>query len=275
MKNFSATILLTSLALSAFTTNAAQLGMPAPPLKIDHWVKGSPVDLAAGKGKNIYVVEFWATWCPPCRTSIPHLTKMQKQFKDKGVVFIGVTDEQLGTVKPFVQNLGAQMDYTVAIDNKQAAHAAYLGAFGVRSIPHAFIVDKAGNIAWQGHPMENLDTALTRVINQPASAPQPSPAAAKANAPQPLPASKASPTAAKQSPPPAPVAPEKLVLKGVMGSGPRALAIINGKTFGIGDTVKMQLGTKSVSVRCVEIQPGTVVVTTDGGANETLRLEVK
>ena len=77
-----------TLALSAVS---AELGDPAAPLQIAEWVKGKPVDLAADKGKKIFVVEFWATWCGPCRASIPHLTEMQKKFKDKNVVFIGVS----------------------------------------------------------------------------------------------------------------------------------------------------------------------------------------
>ncbi len=44
------------------------------------------------------IVEFWATWCPPCRTSIPHLNEVYKKYKDKGLEIIGVTDEDLSTV---------------------------------------------------------------------------------------------------------------------------------------------------------------------------------
>jgi thiol-disulfide isomerase/thioredoxin len=144
--------------------HAAELGDPAKPLDIKEWVKGSPVDLAAGKGKTVYVVEFWATWCPPCRASIPHLTELQKKFKDKGVVFIGVSDEKSDVVKKFVEKMGDKMDYTVAIDGGKTAEG-YMEAYGINGIPHAFIVDKAGKIAWHGHPMENLEDTLQDVID--------------------------------------------------------------------------------------------------------------
>lgn len=142
---------------------AAQLGDPAAPLEIAEWVKGEPVDLAGAKGKKIVVVEFWATWCGPCRTSIPHLTEMQKKFANRGVVFVGVSDETSAKVKPFVDQMGEKMDYTVAIDRDNKTSEGYMKAFGVNGIPHAFIVDKEGRIAWQGHPMAGLDKALDRM----------------------------------------------------------------------------------------------------------------
>lgn len=141
---------------------AADLGDAAKPLHISEWVKGKPVDLAAGKGKQVFVIEFWATWCGPCRASIPHLTELQKKFKD--VVFVGVSDEDAATVKAFVKKMGDQMDYTVAVDSDKKTGEAYMGAFGIKGIPHAFIVDKEGRIVWNGHPMADLERSLEEVI---------------------------------------------------------------------------------------------------------------
>jgi len=144
--------------------SAAELGMKAPPLTIAEWVKGKPVDLKAGEGKNVYVVEFWATWCQPCRTSIPHLSDLQKKFKDKGVVFVGISSGPTPKVKPFVEKRGYKMAYTVAVDEARNTAAAYMAAFNVETIPHAFVVDKAGKIVWHGHPMDKLDTAVENAI---------------------------------------------------------------------------------------------------------------
>ena len=149
--------------LMALSIHAAELGDPAKPLDIKDWVKGSPVDIAAGKGKTIYVVEFWATWCAPCLKSIPHLTELQKQFKDKDVVFIGVSDEKTEVVKKFVEKMGSQMDYTVAVDGGKTSEG-YMQAYGATGIPHAFVVDKQGKVIWEGHPMDGLDKALEQIV---------------------------------------------------------------------------------------------------------------
>src|SRR5215210_1132584 len=113
-------------------------GDPAPPLLIAQWAKGTEVKRFE-KGKT-YVVEFWATWCAPCLTSIPHLTALQKKYKDNGVVIVGVTDEDLDTVRPFLKDRGDKMDYTVALDKEAATNAAYLGTANQRPLPHAFVV---------------------------------------------------------------------------------------------------------------------------------------
>ena len=157
-------ILSALLAASLFPTalNAADLGDPAPEIKIAKWVKGEPTQISDNE-KGIYVVEFWATWCPPCRTSIPHLTEIQNRFKDKNVTIIGVTDEKENVVKPFVDNLGSKMDYRVAIDQGATA-AGYMKAYGVNGIPHAFIVQNK-KIIWHGHPMAGLDKTLEEVVS--------------------------------------------------------------------------------------------------------------
>ena len=158
--------LLSSLAIAAAIVSpaafAAELGQAAAPLKIKEWIKGKSVDLASAKGKQVLVVEFWATWCGPCRTSIPHLTEMQKKFKD--VAFIGVSDEDAATVKKFVNKMGDQLDYTVAIDDNRETSKGYMEAFGQNGIPHSFIVDLEGRVIWHGHPMAGLDQALAEVV---------------------------------------------------------------------------------------------------------------
>lgn len=150
--------------VSVVPLRAAELGQPAAALNITEWVKGKPVDLSEGKAKNVYVVEFWATWCGPCRVSIPHLTEMQKKFADKGVVFVGVSDEPAGTVTPFVEKMGDKMEYRVAVDTSRKTHENYMKAFGVGGIPHAFVVDKTGAIAWHGHPMAGLERTLEEIL---------------------------------------------------------------------------------------------------------------
>lgn len=163
MKRIFPVILATALLLAAPFTQAQELGSPAPALSIDQWIKGGPVNV--GPGDKVYVVEFWATWCPPCRKSIPHLTELQKKFKDKGVVVVGVSREGADEVRPFVEGKGAEMDYAVATDKDGETSAKYMDAFKQEGIPAAFVVDKQGKIVWVGHPMDGLDFVVEEVVN--------------------------------------------------------------------------------------------------------------
>jgi thiol-disulfide isomerase/thioredoxin len=128
------------------------VGDEAPPLAIGEWVKGESIE-RLGDGETVYVVEFWATWCPPCLFSIPHLTELQEEYKDRNVVVVGISNEDISDVKPFVENQGDAMDYHVAVDDNAKTSRAYVLASGEPTIPKAFLVDAAGKIAWMGHPM--------------------------------------------------------------------------------------------------------------------------
>jgi thiol-disulfide isomerase/thioredoxin len=148
-------------------------GDPAPKLYVSKWVKGEPVK-EFEKGK-VYVIECWASWCGPCRASIPHVTELQAKYKDKGLTVIGmnVWEHDLSAAEPFVKEMGDKMGYTVALDETDPKHPdptgagktakAWLAAAGQNGIPCSFIVDKDTKVAWIGHPMA-MDRPLEQVV---------------------------------------------------------------------------------------------------------------
>ncbi len=143
------------------------VGDSAPRLTIASWVKGQAVDgFEAGK---VYVVEFWATWCPPCRKSIPHLTALQQRHKDAGLVVIGVSSTEqrgLADVEPFVSKMGDKIGYRVAWDDRGQTSRAWMDAAGQDEIPTAFVVNQDGRVAWIGHPLAGLDKAVEAVLGK-------------------------------------------------------------------------------------------------------------
>src|SRR5262245_13669846 len=109
-----------SAALSFTAAAELKVGDPAPKLQTGEWVQGEAVK--SFDKDHVYVVEFWATWCGPCRATIPHLDKLHEKLKDKGVVFIGQNcwERDESKVKPFVAEMGDNMSYRVAMDDKSS-----------------------------------------------------------------------------------------------------------------------------------------------------------
>jgi thiol-disulfide isomerase/thioredoxin len=146
-----------------------RVGGAAPEIKYSKWVKGTQIQNFE-KGK-FYVVEFWATWCPPCKTSIPHLTELQHKYKDK-VAFIGMDGSErpqagetpLGLVETFLKEWDKKMEYNVAMDTEDKFMMNnWMTAAAQYGIPTAFIVDKDTKIAWIGHPM-SMDEPLAQIL---------------------------------------------------------------------------------------------------------------
>jgi thiol-disulfide isomerase/thioredoxin len=140
-----------------------KVGDKAPAIKVGKWVKGDAITkLDPAKA---YVIEFWATWCGPCKQSIPHLTELAKKYKGK-VTFAGISVwEHGGDVAAFVKSMGDKMNYSVATDasNEYMANA-WMAAAGEHGIPCAFVVGKGNKVLWIGHPMGDLDKVLGQVV---------------------------------------------------------------------------------------------------------------
>lgn len=150
------------------STGGLIIGDTAPQISIGKWVKGDAVESFAKD--QVYVVEFWATWCGPCLANMPHLASLQTEYGDK-VTFIGVTAEEEDVVSDFMaqDSRGGQpwsevLTYTIALDKDRETNTAYMEAAGQNGIPCAFVVGKTGKVEWIGHPAA-IDDPLKQVVD--------------------------------------------------------------------------------------------------------------
>ena len=103
-------------------------------------LNGKPLQLSTLRGK-VVLLDFWATWCPPCRAELPHFKELYAAYKAKGLEMIGLSvGEKPEVVKPFVQSNG--ISYPIAIANAKIEQAYG----GIRGIPTTFLIDKQGRI---------------------------------------------------------------------------------------------------------------------------------
>lgn len=160
---------LAGVTVSTLAAAKLKVGDPAPKLQIGKWVQGEPVTQFAND--KAYIVEFWATWCGPCRQSIPHLNEIHSKFKGKGLVVIGqdVWEEDEDGVPKFIKEMGDKMTYRVALDDKNGEEKGkmaknWMEAAGQNGIPTAFLIGKDGKIAWIGHPMSLKEEVIEDVL---------------------------------------------------------------------------------------------------------------
>jgi len=120
-------------ALACLLVSVAQPALATPP--------DDPLGLAALKGKVVYV-DFWASWCEPCRQSFPWMNDMQHEFGKDGFVVIAVNvDHERADAELFLRKYGA--DFKISYDPDGAAAER----FHVKGMPTSFLVDRAGHVA--------------------------------------------------------------------------------------------------------------------------------
>lgn len=131
-------------------------------------LEGEEISLESLKGK-VVVLDFWATWCPPCKASFPMMQKAQERFKeDENVVFYFVNtrekgEDKVAKAKSFLEKKG--YDFKVLFDLDQAVYKSYK----MRGIPTKFVIDPAGNIrfksvGYRGGNDEKLIEELAQMI---------------------------------------------------------------------------------------------------------------
>jgi len=170
--NFCLSILLCMLTLVSHAQNdqtpLINIGDMAPPMRLREWLKGATIE-KFGKGK-VYVIEFWATWCKPCKAAMPHLSALAEQYRDS-VTVIGIDIYEnknitIEKIRHFVDSMDCRMNYNVAIPDSNFIETDWLLATGVKNqgIPVSFVVNRDGRLAWIGHP-KDLNKILPQIVN--------------------------------------------------------------------------------------------------------------
>jgi thiol-disulfide isomerase/thioredoxin len=106
-------------------------------------IDGQEQALAQWKGK-VLVVNFWATWCVPCREEMPEFVKLQREFGDRGVQFVGIAIDDAAKVKQFANELG--LNYPALIGGYGAVELSKSLGNGIGALPYTLIVDRSGSI---------------------------------------------------------------------------------------------------------------------------------
>lgn len=120
--------------LMAMEAGAPAPAISAPPLR----QADRPVDLSALRGQVVYV-DFWASWCVPCRTSMPALEALARRFGPRGFVVVGVNkDASLEEAERFLRRV--PVSFALVADPSDSAARA----FGVKAMPSGYLVDRAG-----------------------------------------------------------------------------------------------------------------------------------
>jgi cytochrome c biogenesis protein CcmG/thiol:disulfide interchange protein DsbE len=144
-----------------FNPNGAENA--APNFKLTS-TDGKTIELSNYRGK-VVILDFWATWCPPCKAEIPDFIKLYSKYKKDGFQMLGISVDQggLDAVKPFMKEYGVNYPIMLATENVINEYG------GIRGIPTTFVIDKEGRIVYKfvGYrPAPKFEALIERLTKQ-------------------------------------------------------------------------------------------------------------
>jgi thiol-disulfide isomerase/thioredoxin len=126
-------------------------------------IEGKDIQLSRFKGKMV-VLEFWATWCPPCKATIPELIAMQEKYAGKGLVVLGISIDEGGDLasKLSAFSKANKINYPILLGSEEVSRA-----YGIMSVPATFLIGKDNKIIteYKGY-VDNLEALISQQIDK-------------------------------------------------------------------------------------------------------------
>jgi len=151
-------------------THAAAIGEPAPVCRLNSLQGSQPIDTTSLKGSVVYV-DFWASWCAPCRKAFPFMNAMTRDFGERGFAIVGINvDEHAADALEFLSRYPAR--FSLAWD----ASGECAKAFGVQGMPSSYVIDRGGvirylHVGFRPGAADDVRRAVEQALSEPVRAP--------------------------------------------------------------------------------------------------------